>query len=243
MLDVTFSFKHDCFYCNLSKEFPDSTMIVCCNGERDILEFVSASERSVETAIKKLHKAGTEVDRSEKGNRVVVVTDKCMCDICQPETPLPTDLGVLQLSPRVYNNGWEQRRMLGFDPAHVRTIMNALQANFPTKLIAKRPVQGGLMSELFMPSSNELFGEMTDRQRDALMLAFKEGYYRSPRDVTTAKLAKKYGTSRPTYEEHLRKAENKMIKTVCSYIDLDATRSPSRLLFGGLAPDLTGRGS
>ncbi len=243
MLDVTFSFKHDCFYCDLSKEFPDATMIVCCNGERDILEFVSASERSVETAIKRLHKAGTEVDRSEKGNRVVVVTDRCMCDIHKAETPLPTDMGVLQLSPRVYNNGWEQRRMLGFDPSHVRKIMSSLQENFPTKLIAKRPVQGGLMSELFMPSSNELFGEMTSKQMQALMLAFKEGYYRSPRKVTTAKLAKKYGTSRPTYEEHLRKAENKMIKTVCSYIDLDATRSPGKLTYGGIAPDLSGLGS
>jgi predicted DNA binding protein len=242
MLDVTFSFRHDCFYCSLSREFPDATMIVCCNGARDILEFVSASERSVEIAIKKLHKAGTEVDRSEKGNRVVVVTDRCMCDFCEAETPVPVDMGILQLSPRVFNDGWEQRRILGFDASHVRSIMNRLQESFPTKLIAKRPVQGGLMSELFMPSSNELFGEMTDKQTNALMLAFKEGYYRSPRKVTTAMLAKKFGTSRPTYEEHLRKAENKMIKTVCSYIDLDATRHAGRLTYGGVAPDVTGLG-
>jgi len=240
MLDVTFSFKHDCFYCTLSKEFPDATMIVCCNGERDILEFVSSSERSVETAIRKLHNAGTEVDRSEKGNRVVVVTDKCMCSFCEAETPVPVDLGILQLSPRVFNNGWEQRRILGFDAAHVRAVMRTLQESFPTKLIAKRPVQGGLMSELFMPTSNELFGEMTGKQAEALMLAFKEGYYRSPRKVTTAKLAKKFGTSRPTYEEHLRKAENKMIKTVCSYMNMDATRTAGLLTYPGRAPDIQG---
>jgi predicted DNA binding protein len=242
VLDVTFSFKHDCFYCSLSKEFPDATMIVCCNGQRDILEFVSASERSVETAIKKLHKAGTEVDRSEKGNRVVVVTDRCMCDLCEAETPVHADLGILQLSPRVYNNGWEQRRIIGFDASHVRSIMRDLQENFPTKLIAKRPVQGGLMSELFMPSSNELFGEMTGKQMEALMLAFKEGYYRSPRKVTTEQLAKKFGTSRPTYEEHLRKAENKMIKTVCSYLSVDATRFAGLLTYPGTVPDIQGTG-
>lgn len=163
MFDVTFSFKHDCFYCTLSKEFTDATMIVCCNGERDILEFVSDSEKSVETAIKKLRKAGTEVERSDKGNRVVVVTDKCMCDWGE-ETPVPVDLGILQLSPRVFNNGWEQRRILGFNNGHVRSVMSALQESFPTKLIAKRPVQGGLMSELFSPTSNELFGEMTTKQ-------------------------------------------------------------------------------
>jgi hypothetical protein len=238
MFDVTFSFKHDCFYCTLSKEFPDATMIVCCNGERDILEFVSDSQKSVESAIKKLHKAGTEVERSDKGNRVVVVTDRCMCSSCEAETPVPTDLGILQLSPRVFSNGWEQRRILGFNTGHVRSIMNNLQEKFPTKLIAKRPVHGGLMSELFSPTSNELFGEMTGKQTEALLLAFREGYYRSPRNVTTAGLAKRFGTSRPTYEEHLRKAENKMIKTVCSYMDLDATRSAGSLTYPGRAPDL-----
>jgi len=238
MFDVTFSFKHDCFYCTLSKEFPDATMIVCCNGERDILEFVSDSQKSVEGAIKKLHKAGTEVERSDKGNRVVVVTDKCMCDFCEAETPVPTDLGILQLSPRVFSNGWEQRRILGFNNDHVRSVMNTLQENFPTKLLAKRPVHGGLMSELFSPTSNELFGDMTGKQTEALMLAFRQGYYRSPRKVTTARLAKSFGTSRPTYEEHLRKAENKMFKTICSYMDLDASRSAGRLTYAGRAPDI-----
>jgi predicted DNA binding protein len=238
VFDVTFSFKHDCFYCTLSKKFPDATMIVCCNGQRDILEFVSDSEKSVETAIKLLHKAGTEVERSDKGNRVVVVTDKCMCDFCEAETPIPVDLGILQLSPRVFSNGWEQRRILGFTTGHVRSILGTLQENFPTKLIAKRPVHGGLMSELFSPTSNELFGEMTGKQTEALMLAFKEGYYRSPRKVTTEMLSKKFGTSRPTFEEHLRKAENKMIKTVCSYMDLDASRSAGRMTYAGRAPDI-----
>jgi len=237
MFDVTFSFRHDCFYCNLSKEYPEATMIVCCNGPRDVLEFVADSEKSVEGAIKRLRRAGTEIERSDKGNRVVVVTDRCLCDYCEAETPVPSGLSILQLSPRVYSNGWEQRRILGFDAAHVRSIMSKLQEHFPTKLIAKRPVHGGLMSELFSPTSNELFGEMTGKQTEALMLAFREGYYRSPRKVTTARLAKRFGTSRPTYEEHLRKAENKMFKTICSYMDLDATRSAGRLSYPGQPPD------
>jgi hypothetical protein len=80
---------------------------------------------------------------------------------------------------------------------------------------------------------------MTGKQTEAMLLAFREGYYRSPRKVTTAGLAKKFGTSRPTYEEHLRKAENKMIKTVCNYMDLDATRSAGRLTYAGRAPDVS----
>jgi len=221
-LDVTFSFRHDCFYCNLSREFPEATMIVACNDQRDIVEFISSSQRSAEIAIKKLRETGTEIERSERGNRVVIVTDKCLCHICRDfETPIPDDLKVLLLSPRVFNNGWEQRRILGFDNGHVRSMMKSLQEDFPTKIISKRPVQCGLAGELFYPSSNQLLGDMTQRQVAAILLATKHGYYTTPRKITTAKLAKAFGTSRPTFEEHLRKAENKVIQTVSNYIRVE----------------------
>lgn len=222
MLDVTFSFAHDCYYCNLSKQFPDARIIVACNNERDIVEFVSDSPASVEGAIGRLRETGTEIERSEKGNRVVTITDKCLCAFCQDiETPIPGDLNVLQLSPRVYTNGWEQRRMLGFDNGHVMSIMKSLQHNFPTKILSKKPVRGGLTAELFYPSSNQLFGAMTQRQMDAILLARENGYYRTPRDVTTERLAKAFGTTRTTYEEHLRKAENKLIDVACRYVGVD----------------------
>lgn len=238
MFDVTFSFKHDCFYCNLSRDFPDATMIVACNDQRDILEFISPSERSIQNAIRRLRGAGTEVERSEKGNRVVIVTDKCLCSLCsETETPIPADLGVLLVSPRVFVNGWEQRRILGFNNDHIREIMTSLQANFPTKLISKKPVQGGLAGELFSPTSNELFGDMTQRQIDAITHAARNGYYSTPRKTTTEALAKSFGTSRATFEEHLRKAENKLMKIVSGYINVDASRNASNLVFRGIAPE------
>jgi len=238
MLDVTFSFKHDCFYCTLSREFPDATMVVCCNDKKDILEFSSESQRSVEAAIDRLRQTGTEIERSERGNRVVVVTDRCLCNFhADSETQIHMDLGVLLVSPRVFSGGWEQRRIIGFDNGHVREIMRSLQENFPTKIISKRPVRGGLMGELFSLTSNQLFGGMTDRQMEAVLLASREGYYTTPRKTTTARLAKAFGTSRATYEEHLRKAENKMIKALCDHMRIDSVRSASHMVFGGSPPD------
>lgn len=222
MLDVTFSFRHDCFYCEFSKEFPEATLLVVCNDERDIIEFISPSPRTIEAAIERLGETGTEAERSEKGNRIVVVTDRCLCNFRgKDETPLPEDVSVLQISPRVFSNGWEQRRLLGFNNSHVRSIMESLQERFPTKIISKKPVSGGLFSELVSPSSNQLFGGMTERQREAVLLACRVGYYTSPRKVTTEQLAKRFGTTRATYEEHLRKAENKLLKVLFQYMDPD----------------------
>lgn len=239
MLDVTFSFKHDCFYCNLSRDVPEATILVCCNDKRDIIELVSSSPKAVDDAISRLLQAGTEIERSEKGNRVVVITDKCLCNLCSDtETQLHMDLGVLLVSPRVFNNGWEQRRVIGFDNGHVRSIMESLQGKFPIKILSKRPVKGGLFGELFSPSSNQLFGSMTQRQMEAILLACREGYYVSPRRVTTARLAKAFGTSRPTYEEHLRKAENKLIRVLCDYIVVDTIDTACRAVCGGHRPDV-----
>jgi len=238
MLDVTFSFKHDCYYCNLSRELPDLTMIVCCNDAKDIIEVVSPSQANTEKAIRKLRESGAEVERSERGNRVMVVTDRCLCNICEDnETKMHMDLGVLLVSPRVFCNGWEQRRILGFNNGHVKDILKSLQEHFPTKIISKRPVQGGLSGEFFSPTSNQLFGHMTDRQMEAILLARREGYYISPRKTTTAKLAKAFGTTRATYEEHLRKAENKLIRVLCDYIDVGPSRKAANMRSGGAVVD------
>ncbi len=220
MLDVTFSFKHDCFYCEFSREFPDTTLLVVCNNQRDIIELLSPSQKTLEAAAKRLGENCEEAERSESGNRIVVVTDRCLCDLHHDEeTPLPTDMTLLQVSPRVYSNGWEQRRLLGFNNKHIREMMQFLQAKFPTKVISKKPVSGGLFGELVSPTSNQLFGDMTDKQREAVLLACREGYYTSPRKVTTEQLSKRYGTTRATYEEHLRKAENKLLKVLSPFME------------------------
>ncbi|MGQ9588099.1 MAG: helix-turn-helix domain-containing protein [Thermoplasmata archaeon] len=226
VLDVTFAFRHKCFYSDLSEEFPEGSLLVCCNDRRDIVEFVSSSSESIDSVIEKFRWATIEAVKSEDGNRVNIITDRCLCHMDEDEgLHVHYDLGVLQISERVFNNGWEHRRIVGFSNKHVQAIMEWMQARFPTKILSKRPLRGGMFAEIRGPSSRQLFGQMTERQMFAIQLACREGYYRTPRKVTTATLAKRFGTSRATYEEHLRKAENKLIRLLCDYMDLNATHS------------------
>lgn len=53
--------------------------------------------------------------------------------------------------------------------------------------------------------------ELTERQRRAMELAIKNGYYDSPRKTNIKKLAKISGLSFSTFQVHLRKAEEKLI--------------------------------
>ncbi|SEK88764.1 bacterio-opsin activator domain-containing protein [Haloferax larsenii] len=53
--------------------------------------------------------------------------------------------------------------------------------------------------------------ELTDRQRTALQLAYLGGFFEWPHGVKGDELAEAMGVSRPTYHQHLRAAERKLV--------------------------------
>src|SRR2546428_12853278 len=63
---------------------------------------------------------------------------------------------------------------------------------------------------------------MTSKQMDALLKAHRYGYYTSPREVTTENIARSLGVGRSTYEEHLRKTENRIVGNLIPYLQLFA---------------------
>jgi predicted DNA binding protein len=56
--------------------------------------------------------------------------------------------------------------------------------------------------------------ELTPRQLEAIELAFRKGFYHYPRGVHIADLASQARLSRSTYQEHLRLAEVKLIRSL-----------------------------
>jgi predicted DNA binding protein len=54
---------------------------------------------------------------------------------------------------------------------------------------------------------------LTDRQLDVVVTALEEGYYDWPRSVATRELTDMLDISRATLQEHLRKAERKLLRS------------------------------
>jgi len=67
-------------------------------------------------------------------------------------------------------------------------------------------------------STSTLFGNLTTKQRRALITALDNGYYHMPRRATAGEIAEKLRVPRTSYVDHLRKAENKVLKAVGSYL-------------------------
>lgn len=58
---------------------------------------------------------------------------------------------------------------------------------------------------------DQLYSALSPRQREAMFTAIREGYYRWPRDVSADAIAESMGISGPTFLEHLRIGEQKII--------------------------------
>jgi predicted DNA binding protein len=58
---------------------------------------------------------------------------------------------------------------------------------------------------------NSPLNHLTAKQRDAIVAAFKFGYYDTPRRISTEELAKKLNMVSSTLSEHLRKGEKRLL--------------------------------
>jgi predicted DNA binding protein len=108
--------------------------------------------------------------------------------------------------------GYEHWEVASWEKIIVSQFITQVKNQMPEfKLIKFGQVD---INNIFFP---KLMPNLTDKQKNAIELAIKEGYYSSPRKTNLRKLAKIMKCSLSTYEQHIRVAEQKLIPDILSY--------------------------
>ncbi len=227
LYETAFRLQHDCPLNDLSKQHPELVMSSWCNSDTDVLEIskgggVESFDRyqddidSVWRAMKV-----KPLRRSNSVRNLQVVIHHCGCDsIPAPVTPVFEKNNCLELQPCVYKGGWEYYRMISFSEKDARNVFATLGGYCKVEVISRRAIRSGAVKDTMLVSTSALFGGLTKKQAQALVFALENGYYQVPKKVTTEEMASKLRLPRTTYEEHLRKAEGKVLRSMAPYISM-----------------------
>jgi len=100
----------------------------------------------------------------------------------------------------------------------VRTVIERIQADYPsTTVVSRRSRDREIQTrETFQM---QLFTQLTDRQQEALRVAYFARYFESPRGSTGTELGHSLGISQPTFNYHLRAAIRTLLTMVFEETD------------------------
>lgn len=113
---------------------------------------------------------------------------------------------LIQIKPFIIDkDGWEELEFAAFERKPLERVLEIAEKRYQLKLsyLKQRKINTfGMVN---------VFPELTAKQKEVLDFAIDGGYYHYPRNMDIKKLSKKKGLSYSAFQEHLRRAENKLI--------------------------------
>src|SRR5712692_9274151 len=224
MFELFLRFQHDCPYNDLSRRYPASRISMWCNGPADILEVEADSLESFDGIQKDLSTMSRDqgskiLSKTIHGGKLQLVAKTCSCSLIPTSTsPVFEKYNFMEVPPDVMTGGWEHYRLIGFDEHDLVGMLRRLDQIGKAEVLYKKAIPEGVTDDSFLISLSSLFGQLTEKQLKALVAAVEGGYYEIPKRVTTEELAKQHRQPRTTFEEHIRKAESKVVHAMAPFM-------------------------
>jgi len=219
LYEASIRVKHECPYREISERHPDLTIREWPLSDCQVLE-ITSEETPTEELLDDINKLGTVLHESKDDDGYHVVTQSCLCSLEQSIIDRFEEHNCLYQSPTIYRQGWEHYTVVAFDSEDIRELLGDLRGDREIELLSKTSISEKQIPHSMLAPANQLFENITDRQLAALQLALESGYYEQPRKTSLRDLADQTAVARSTYEEHLRKAENKLLTNAGQFLRL-----------------------
>ncbi|MCU4751355.1 helix-turn-helix domain-containing protein [Halobacteria archaeon AArc-curdl1] len=216
---ASFRIRHECPYRELSERYPDLTIREWYLSDCQVLE-LSSAEAQTEDLLDEIDHLGTVLHQSVDDSGLHVVMQSCLCSLEDSIIERFEEHNCLYQPPTVHRHGWEHYTVIAFEEEAIRTVYKELEADRDIEVLSKTGLEETQIPHTMLAPVDQLFDSVTERQLEALRLALDNGYYEQPRQASITDLAAQTTVARSTYEEHLRKAENKLIKNAGQFVRL-----------------------
>ena len=225
MFDVSLRLNHDRPFSNLSKAFPGASIQRWCNLQVDILEIEVADgdeAAKVDVYLRQMIKRlGARLIRINiYSSRAMEAVVGCKCSLDNSTVAIIEWAGCIPVMPVSYRGGLEYCRLLAFTKGSLDGAIARLSKDSKLEIQSKSVVARESARGAITVPVDEFLGALTGKQLTAFLTAMQLGYYSLPKQTTIEEIAAKQGMNRSTYEEHLRKAELKILQSVRPYARL-----------------------
>ena len=220
LFEVVFKARYQNPFSLITKDHPSAKIFQWCNDEYDIMELVLQKQEDYGEIREDFTRSVEIVDEIHNGGNTHVITRMCACGGPGTVQNYLKDPTLLLIPPIAYEDGWEHLRLIAFKHENVKKLLAKLREDgFEVEIVRKKPFDGYIASSLTL-TTDALFSGLTNKQVDALLTAYAQGYFRFPRGTDLQTIASKEKISRTTFLEHLKKAENKIITALIPHIQL-----------------------
>jgi hypothetical protein len=244
MFEISFKVQHDCPYTRFSMKHPEVRLVEYCNNRIHVVE-VDCPDIETFTMIENdlrellLWKGGKILKKNFLDRNLQVIVKTCRCSKMSPNiSSIIEKNSCLDIPPQTYYGGWEQFRVIGFRETDYKRMFEELSELGPVQILRKKVLPEKSLRDVFVISISSVFSELTDKQVNSLLSALEYGYYQVPKKMTAEEIALKHHVPRTTFEEHLRKAESKILRAIAPYVRMYTSWAPD---FFERAPQITAK--
>ncbi len=210
-------------FASLSRKFPGVVIYRWCSSVIDYLEMYG-DVNETKRASKELRKAAGEIDSFVVSHDDFKTSSStaisCRCTVHNSTIRLAESMNLLWEAPAIYTDGKEKLRLIAFSNNELKTFVDKASAHGAVEIVRKRKIEPDSLRDIYSISLKDLFGGMTAKQVEYLREAISRGMFDTPKRVKVEELARVHGITKSTMQEHIMKAENKLIRAVEPYITL-----------------------